>query len=149
MANAGVRIEAFGQLTIHGADRHLGPGDLGGVKPRHVLELLISARGHAVPKDRLIDLLWGEIVPKNPQAGLESYISILRTHLGSASAKEIVGTEPGAYRFANERVDFDLDRFDTLLARADRERIGQSRSLLEDALALVRGDVFEDEPVAA
>ena len=118
------------------------------MKPRHVLEILISARGHAVPKDRLIHLLWGDLVPKDPYGGLESYVSVLRTHLDGASAKGIVGTEPGAYRFANERADLDLDRFDTLLARADRGRTGQSRSILEDALALVHGDVFEDEPTA-
>jgi PAS domain S-box-containing protein len=149
VADTKVRIEAFGQLAIHRADRHLGPRDLGGVMPRHILEILISARGHAVRKDRLIELLWGDLVPKNPSGGLESYISILRTHLHDVRGKDIVETGPGAYRFANERADLDLDRFDSLLAKAERGRTGQSRSILEDALALVRGEVFEDEPTAA
>ena len=48
-------IRVLGPLLIHDHDRDLGPRDLGGVRPKQVLEILLAARGHSVPVDRLIE----------------------------------------------------------------------------------------------
>src|SRR5207247_11242523 len=61
---------------------------------------------------------------------------------------ELVVTEPEAYRFATDLVELDLDRFDQLLERSASEPTHVARRSLERALALVRGDVLEDEPYA-
>src|SRR5436309_14002506 len=54
----------FGPLEVGCADgRHLGPRDFGGVKPKQVLEILLTERGRPVSKDRMADLLWGESLP--------------------------------------------------------------------------------------
>jgi DNA-binding SARP family transcriptional activator len=129
----------------------IGPGDLGGVRPKQVLEILLTARGHRVPIDRLAELVWGGERPQNVPGSLQTFVSTLRRHLTSdrEQARALVVTENEAYRFATELVTLDLDRFDELLERSGREPTDQGRASLEEALALVRGEVLEDEPYTA
>ena len=42
-------IRLFGPLSIEDGERSLGPRDLGGARPKQVLEILLAARGHRVP----------------------------------------------------------------------------------------------------
>jgi hypothetical protein len=53
-------IRLFGALEIEDGPRTLGARDLGGARPKQVLEILLAARGHRVSTDRLADLLWGD-----------------------------------------------------------------------------------------
>src|SRR5689334_22655574 len=142
-------IRLFGPLAIEGA-RTLGPRDLGGSRPKQVLEILLTARGHRVPTDRLADLLWGEQLPQNAAGSLQTFVSVLRRHLASdrERARELVVTEAEAYRFATDLVDLDLDRFDQLLERSAHEPTRSARRSLEEAVGLVRGEVLEAEPYA-
>ena len=135
-----LQIRLFGPLAIEGA-RTLGPRDLGGSRPKQVLEILLTARGHRVPTDRLADLLWGEQLPQNAAGSLQTFVSVLRRHLSSdrERARELVVTEAEAYRFATDLVDLDLDRFDALLERSAHEPTRFARRSLEQALGLVRG----------
>jgi DNA-binding SARP family transcriptional activator len=141
-------IRLFGPLSIKDGDRNLGPSDLGGTRPKQVLEILLAARGHRVPTDRLAELLWGDERPQNVPGSLQTFVSVLRRHLAADGerARELVVTEPEAYRFATDLVAFDLDCFDELLERSGREPTGRARAALEQALDLVRGEVLEDEP---
>ena len=144
------RIRLFGPLRIEDGVRALGPRDLGGARPKQVLEILLAARGHRVPTDRLADLLWGQEQPQNAPGSLQTFVSVLRRNLASDGerARELVVTESEAYRFATDLVDLDLDRFDELLERSSREPTQIARRCLEQALALVWGEVLEDEPYA-
>ncbi|HSC90201.1 MAG TPA: BTAD domain-containing putative transcriptional regulator [Gaiellaceae bacterium] len=141
-------IRLFGGLEIEDGDRRLGPRDLGGVRPKQVLEILLAARGHLVPTDRIAELLWGEQRPNDVAASIQTFVSILRRHLveDRERARQLVVTEPGAYRFATDLVDLDLDRFDALVERSSRQPTRLARASLEQALSLVRGEVLEDEP---
>ena len=143
-------IRLFGPLSIEEGPRRLGPRDLGGVRPKQVLQILLAARGHRVPTDRLAELLWGDDRPHNVAGSLQTFVSVLRRHLtpDRERARELVVTEPEAYRFATELVALDLDCFDKLLERSGREPTRRARGSLEQALGLVRGDVLEDEPYA-
>ena len=138
----------FGPLSIEDGERSLGPGDLGGTRPKQVLEILLAARGHRVPTDRLAELLWGDERPQNVAGSLQTFVSVLRRHLATDAERrrELIVTEPEAYRFATDLVALDLDCFDHLLERSARESTGRARAALEHALDLVRGDVLEDEP---
>jgi DNA-binding SARP family transcriptional activator len=141
-------IRLFGPLAIEEGGRTLGPRDLGGARPKQVLEILLAARGHLVPTDRLADLLWGHELPQNTAGSIQTFVSVLRRHLTSdqARARELVVTEPEAYRFATDLIDLDLDRFDELNERSGHEPTHLARRSLEQALELVRGEVLEDEP---
>ena len=143
-------IRLFGPLSIEEGTRRLGPRDLGGVRPKQVIEILLAARGHRVPTDRLAELIWGDDPPQNVAGSLQTFVSVLRRHLtpDRERARELVVTEPEAYRFATELVSFDLDCFDKLLERSGREPTRRARASLEQALGLVRGEVLEDEPYA-
>ena len=139
----------FGPLAVEDGARVLGPRDLGGVKMRQLLEVLLAARGHPVTKERLADLLWGENAPRNVRGSLEHSVCILRQRLaGGGDADRLVATQSGAYLVRWEEADVDLDRFDALLERSEREAGRARRATLEEALALARGDVLEDEPHA-
>lgn len=146
-----IRIHLFGSLLVEGETCRLGVRDFGGVKPKQVLEILLSARGRPVPKDRLADHLWGEALPRNVPGALESYVSVLRRFLdfNCRLGHELIVTEPEAYRFAVEQVELDPGRFDALVKRATQaETLAEERRCLEEALALARGEVLEDEPCA-
>src|SRR5712691_5433619 len=150
MRDEHVLIRLFGPLEIEAGPRTLGPRDLGGARPKQVLELLLAARGHRVTNDRLADMLWGEDPPQNAAGSLQTFVSVLRSRLSSdrERARKLVITEAEAYRFATDMVDLDLDRFDELLERSAHEPTRLARRSLQQALALVRGEVFEDEPYA-
>ena len=143
-------IRLFGSLSIEDGVRRLGPRDLGGVRPKQVLEILLAARGHHVPVDRLAELVWGDDRPRDVAGSLQTFVSTLRRSLSSDRdrARALVVTESEAYRFAIELVDLDLDRFDKLLERSGREPTRDARASLEQALDLVHGEVLEDEPYA-
>src|SRR6266511_541904 len=145
-----LKIRLFGPLAIEDGAYFLGAGDLGGSRPKQVLQILIAARGHRVPTDRLSDLLWGEDPPQNAAGSLQTFISVLRRQLtpDRARARALVITEAEAYRLGSDLVELDLDRFDELLDRAAREPTRLARRSLDQALALVRGEVLEDEPYA-
>jgi DNA-binding SARP family transcriptional activator len=143
-------IRVFGALQIKDGTRVLGPRDLGGVRPKQLLEILLAARGRLVPVDRIAELIWEEERPDDTSASIQTFVSVLRRRLveNKDRARALVVTEAEAYRFATDAVDLDLDRFDVLLERSAREPTRASRASLEEALSLVRGDVFEDEPYA-
>jgi len=143
-------IRLFGALEIADGDRRLGPADLGGARPRQVLEILLAARGHRVSTDRIAELLWGEQRPSDIAGSIQTFVSVLRRHLvpDRARSRQLVVTEQETYRFATDLVALDLDLFDQLLERSAREPTRQARRSLEQALALVRGEVLEDEPYA-
>jgi DNA-binding SARP family transcriptional activator len=141
-------IRLFGQLSIENDSGRLGPADLGGTRPKQVLEILLAARGHRVTTDRLTELVWGNRRPQDAVGSLQTFVSSLRRHLDPdrERARALVVTEPEAYRFATELVALDLDRFDELLEQSGGEPTVRARRALEEALALVRGEVLEDEP---
>ena len=147
---AEVTVKLFGTLEITIGEQELGAGDLGGIRPKQVLEILLAARGHFVSTDRLADLLWGHEPPMDAPCSLQTFISVLRRHLTSDRewARALVVTDARAYRFDTDLVTLDLDRFDALLGRPVGEPPRVVRRRLEHALALVRGEVLDDEPYA-
>lgn len=132
-----IAIRAFGPLEIADDERVLGARDLGGVKPRQVLSILIAHRGRTASKDRIADLLWGDAPPRNVAATLETYVSKLRRALAAVGAERAIVTEPGGYRLELAGIDLDLDRFD--------HGCRGGRAELDGSLALVRGEIFEEE----
>lgn len=141
-----MEISAFGPLLVRDGERVLGPRDLGGVKPRQVLELLLLARGHLVCTDMIATALWPEgEEPRNVVATLNTYVCVLRHGMfdDQAQARRVIVTEPGAYRLALEEVSLDLDRFDDLLLRAERAPRQERLELLTAAVGLASGPLLE------
>jgi len=68
----GVGVRLFGPLSVEIDGACLGPQDFGGVKPKQVLEVLLVRRGRAVHKEEIAELVWGELLPRNVEATLET-----------------------------------------------------------------------------
>ncbi|MFL5927637.1 MAG: BTAD domain-containing putative transcriptional regulator, partial [Gaiellaceae bacterium] len=141
-----IEVRLFGQLSLEDGAVTLGPRDFGGCKPKQLFEQLLCAQGSPVSKDRLAEGLWGERLPQNVDATLETYVSVLRRSLGDRG-RELVVTEQRAYRVALEPVSLDVLEFDALVERAANVGTRAARRYLEDALALAaRGELLADEP---
>jgi DNA-binding SARP family transcriptional activator len=112
---------------------------LGGRKQRALLALLLLHANGVVPRDRLIDEIWGDEPPETARTALQVYVSQLRKALGG----ERIETRAPGYRVRTEPGALDLERFERLvgegrdaLAGGDAER---SADALREALALWRG----------
>jgi DNA-binding SARP family transcriptional activator len=143
-----VSISLFGSLRVRMEDRELGPKDFMGRKPKQLLEILLLQEGRPVPKDQLAEKLWGESLPVNFSASLEHYVSLLRKRLdpGGRLDKSMVRTVHGGYRFDSVDLEVDTMTFDRIYER--HVQGDASRAEIETAVALVQGDLLEDEPYA-
>jgi YVTN family beta-propeller protein len=117
---------------------------LGGSKQRALLALLLLRANKVVPRDRLIDDIWGERAPETATTALQGYVSGLRKALG---AERILTRAPG-YLLQVDPEAVDLGRFERLvrdgraaLAAGDPER---ASSMLSEAVALWRGPPLAD-----
>lgn len=138
----------IGPLRIRRGDAVLGYGELGGPKPRQILELLLLNLGTPVSKDRLIDILWAGQAPPEALPTLESYVSVLRRHLQPGMGKDgPLRTVTGGYMLDRSLVDLDLDRFEALVRRAESSVPQRAVVLLREALDLASGPLLGDELV--
>jgi DNA-binding SARP family transcriptional activator len=131
----------LGSLEVHDSDRSLA---LGGAKQRALLALLLVNANHVVPRDRLIDELWGDQPPETCVPSLQVYVSRLRKLLPPGTVR----TQAPGYVLEVAADELDLERFERLLAegrdalrRADPQRASR---LLHEALALWRGPALAE-----
>ena len=141
-----VAVRLFGAIEVRVNSQRLGPRDFGGVKPKQLLEALLVQRGRPLAKDQLAEMIWGEALPRKVAATIESYVSLLRSRLGVASA--LIATETGGYRAELSGVQVDVDAFDILVRDAAGAPPAERRQPLETALAIATAEVLEDEPYA-
>ncbi|WP_240341866.1 BTAD domain-containing putative transcriptional regulator [Arthrobacter sp. Alg241-R88] len=143
-------ISVFGPLTIRRGDIELSANDLGGPKPRQVLEILLMNFGTAVSKSRLMDLLWGGNHPAAALATLESYVSVLRRNLQPGTGRTgPLRTVTGGYAIDRSLVELDLDRFETLTKKASKAEPRLALALLTEALDLASAPLLGDELLPA
>ena len=82
MASSKLEVKLFGAIAVsRGSTTCSVARDFGGTKAKQLFQLLVLARGEPMPKDRLADLIWGESLPVNVNATLETYVSVLRRRL--------------------------------------------------------------------
>src|SRR5215469_11056974 len=149
----------FAVLGAFRVDRDGWEVDLGPRLQRALLAILVVEAGHAVPVDRLIDLLWRDKPPAAAIASVQAYISQLRRVLepgrpARAPAQVLVTQDPGyVLRAADDQVD--ALRFQALARHAHNDLAdGQPAAAaadLEAALTLWRGGPlpeFANEPWA-
>lgn len=79
-------------------------------KLRGLLAVLLLDANRIVPRDRLVDALWGDNPPATVGTALHSLVSQLRRALGPA----ILLTRPPGYLLRLEGASFDLLRFNEL-----------------------------------
>ena len=138
-------VRVFGGVGVYGVE---GPISIGGPRQRRLLALLAIRADSVVSIDWLAENLWDDADrPEETAPALRTYVSRLRTALPEV-AQEWIETEAAGYRFtapaeAVEPRQFSLPRIQARRAR-DLEDPHTSNVLLDQALALFRGDPFRE-----
>ena len=135
-------LRGFGGVAAVGPD---GPVDLGGLKQRAVLALLMLDPGAVVRLDRIVDRIWGDTPPARAEVSVRGYVSNLRKALATAGivADPVIDFRDRGYVLLVRPDVVDLQRFDVLvddgieLQRASDQR--GARRLLDHALELHAG----------
>jgi DNA-binding SARP family transcriptional activator/tetratricopeptide (TPR) repeat protein len=115
---------------------------LRGAKQRALLAILLLQANEVVSSDRLLDDLWGTEPPSTGATALQVRISQLRKALGERG-RNLVTQSPG-YVLQLERDEFDLFRFEQLVAEAEGAEPRAASSKLREALTLWRGPALSD-----
>ncbi|WP_188196880.1 BTAD domain-containing putative transcriptional regulator [Nonomuraea sp. SYSU D8015] len=142
-----MRMELLGPVRACADDGT--PIEVGGVMVRALLARLALAEGEMVPVDALVDGLWGEHPRGGTVNALHGLVHRLRKALGEAiDDKEVVERAAGGYRLHVRAEDVDACRFEEKAKRGGRELaagdVRRAASLLDEALALWRGDALAD-----
>jgi YVTN family beta-propeller protein len=141
-----VQFAVLGRLEVR-IDGEAAP--LGGPKQRVLLALLLLNANEVVSRDRLVDALWGERAPASAGRSLDSYVSRLRTLLGS----DRIERRPPGYLLRLAPGELDLERFERMLEEARSAADATTASeRLHEALGLWHGPALADllnEPFAA
>lgn len=144
-------IKLFGTTTVSTPHAAVPAADIGGVKPRQILEILALTPGTAVPKDYLADLLWNGHPPRSYLGTLESYLCVLRKSLGSGRGRDsAITTVMRGYVLEPEAARVDLSEFRDRVRSAESAAVDAEASLrlLEEAVALVGGELLAGEAYA-
>jgi DNA-binding SARP family transcriptional activator len=118
---------------------------LGPSKQRALLAVLLLHVNEVVPRDRLVEDLWGERAPETATTALHGYVSQLRKLLepGNGAERRVLITRAPGYLLELEPAQVDLKRFELLAGRGKRE-LAQADAVaaaatLAEALSLWRG----------
>lgn len=106
---------------------------------RTVIAVLALSAGAAVPAHRVARAVWRENLPGNARRSVQTYVSRLRVMFG----RELIDTTAAGYTLRAARDDIDALRFMQLVDAAVVADTDE-RSLLQEALALWRGEPFVD-----
>lgn len=139
-------IRLFGTTTVRSTTTEVVGSQLGGIKPRQVLEVLAFAGAAPVTKDRLVQVLWGDSPPASAVATLESYVCVLRRSMGAGkgTSSPIVTTSAG-YRLDRERVSVDVHLCRSMLDRAVTADDALTLTLTRRALRLCEQPLLASE----
>jgi DNA-binding SARP family transcriptional activator len=141
-----MRIQLFGTTTVVLDDESVVT-DLGGIKPRQVLEMLALSLGTPVSKERLADQLWNGEPPRSYIGTLESYVSLIRRRLNVARGRNsAITTTSAGYLLDPAQVDVDLDEFRRLVLPTARTTPSTLLARTQQATQLLTGDLLASEP---
>jgi hypothetical protein len=120
-------IQVLGPFVVTRDGMPVPAHELASRKGRTLLKLLLARRGGVVPAEALVEALWGDRPPADPDANLATLVSRLRAVLGPDA---IAGGRAGWRFVAGPRLTVDLDDAERLVAEAEGRLAG------EPALAL-------------
>jgi predicted ATPase/DNA-binding SARP family transcriptional activator/tetratricopeptide (TPR) repeat protein len=138
----GVEIKVLGPLAVLDAEGQIVP--LKGSKERELLARLVIASGEVVSVDRLVEDLWGDEPPANPENALQARVSRLRKSLAVAGGDATVVTRPPGYALDASTDVIDARRFERLVRGSRSAADGSPATLLSEALSLFDGEPFAE-----
>lgn len=132
---AALRFGVLGPLEVS-RDNESVPVPTG--RRRAVLACLLVHARHPVAADVLIEAGWGDDLPRDPRASLNTVLSRLRAVLGSHTVR----AEPPGYRLDVPADAIDAQEFEELLGQAESAAPMEVARLLGRALELWRGPAY-------
>jgi predicted ATPase/class 3 adenylate cyclase len=115
---------------------------LGSGQQRRLLAMLVVHANEVVSSDRLVDVLWGDQVPRSATHTLQGLVSRLRATLGD----DRLETRPPGYRLRLASVEVDALRFEELvrigLGAAEQPEV--ALGAFDEALGLWRGSPYAE-----
>jgi YVTN family beta-propeller protein len=142
-----IEFRVLGPLQVV-KEGHVLP--LGGIKQRGLLALLLFDRNHVVPRDRLVDALWGDRPPPSAANSVQVYVSKLRRVLedGRRDGGSVLVTEPPGYLLRVPAGALDAEEFEGLLsegkAAVGAGAFAEGEATLAQALSIWRGPALAD-----
>jgi SARP family transcriptional regulator, regulator of embCAB operon len=137
-----LQINLFGSTTVvsrKGERIH----DVAGVKPRRVLEVLSVNPGVAVGKSQMAEIVWDGKPPPSALASVESYVCVLRRHLGESRGREsAVQTTHAGYSLNPELAVVDVAEARRLLNLARYATNSASLQLVNAVLDIAQGELL-------
>ncbi|REF99586.1 DNA-binding SARP family transcriptional activator [Asanoa ferruginea] len=134
-----MQFRLLGPVELWDGDRRV---DLGPMKQRTVLAVLLADAGRAVGPDTLIDRVWGDHPPAQVRNALHTYIARLRGLLGRlGDDPPRLVKQPAGYRLDPGGAAVDLHRFHTLSTSTGSP--DEQARLLREALELWTGEPLD------
>jgi DNA-binding SARP family transcriptional activator/tetratricopeptide (TPR) repeat protein len=148
---AGVEIRLVGSFAVRRHGLELAASELGSRKARQLLKLVTVRRGHLVPVDEIVEVLWGgDQPPSQAPENVATLVSRLRNILG---AEVVLGGRGGYELGPAGQVQVDLDVAARWVGEAEA-RVAEGEPGLgmvsaRRAIELIAaGSVLDDEPSA-
>jgi DNA-binding SARP family transcriptional activator len=105
-----VRFGVLGPLTVTGEHDSF---NLGGIKQRTVLAMLIAHAGDSVSIDSIIEAVWRDETPSTARRNTQTYVATLRGQVGDVIQKTSQG-----WKLVADRGDIDALAFEDRVASA-------------------------------
>jgi DNA-binding SARP family transcriptional activator len=137
MTALSLEIRLLGRLEVLAGGE---PLTLGGARQRALLALLALRAGELVPRDRLIDDLWGGERSDNAPNALAALVARVRKALPA----EALVTHEGGYELRIDAESTDLVQFERLFAEGAAAEPAIASKLLREALALWHGPALAE-----
>ncbi|MET1022392.1 MAG: BTAD domain-containing putative transcriptional regulator [Arthrobacter sp.] len=144
-----ITVRLFGAFEVRRNGAVLTAADMGGCKPRHILEILLLHLGTPVSKARLAELLWGPTPANGAIATLESYVSGIRRAIQPGNTKTgPLRTANSGYVLDPQLVELDLSVFQQLVRAARQAAPAEAHMLAMQALEVASEPLLGFELVA-
>jgi len=142
------RVQTLGPLRIHSEDGEVSPRAWKRKKARELFAILVTHRHGSCHKEWLMETLWpeatSEAADRDFRVALHAVSAALEPQRGKNAPSRWVERRETAYALMGG-IDVDADEFTGLIERARRQP-AEALALLEQAVALYRGDYLEDFP---
>jgi DNA-binding SARP family transcriptional activator len=149
-----LKVRLLGPFRVWRNDQLVAPEEWPTRKTRSLLKILLTERGHVVPKERLMELLWPDLLPRSAANSLRVGICrlrrVLEPELTQACDATFILTHPQGYIFqVTAHCWIDADAFQEAVAKGQRwERRGEWAAAIaayRAAAELYRGDYLEED----
>ena len=142
-----LEVETFGTFRLRLAGKPLDPQSIGRRQAWTLLKILATHWGQPLSYDELIERLWPDADPKAARNRLQVAMHALRRALEPEPQRpQIILTDGETYRFDPQLpYRLDVERFESLLRRANALEDREALAPYREALQLYRGDFMAGE----